>query len=65
VNKEDSQYKETNVMNFLFNLLIYFVSWLQQDFCSQLTKRASNIPSAFCSAPPVDEQIIFETFQGP
>jgi hypothetical protein len=48
MNKEDNQYRETNVMHFLFNLLIYFISWLQQDCRSELTKHASNIPSAFC-----------------
>jgi hypothetical protein len=35
-----------------------------QSWCSQLTLHAHNIPSAVCSAPPKDEQVMLEKGKG-
>jgi hypothetical protein len=36
-----------------------------QSWCSQLTLYERNIPSAFCTAPPKDEQVMLETSRDP
>jgi hypothetical protein len=36
-----------------------------QSWHSQLTKHARNIPSAVCSTPPEDEQVMLETGRDP
>jgi hypothetical protein len=36
-----------------------------QSWHTQLTLHPRNIPSAFCVAPPEDEQVMLETCRGP
>jgi hypothetical protein len=40
------------------------VSWLWRA-TAKLTLYARNIPSAVCSGPPEDEQVMLETCRGP
>jgi hypothetical protein len=42
-----------------------YVSWLYQDWCSQLTQHAHNTPNTTCVVPPEDDQVMLETCRGP
>jgi hypothetical protein len=65
-----SQYNETNVMHFSFNLLrikgIYMFRALLAHPQETLHKRhlvyARNIPNSVCAEPPTDKQVMLETF---